>query len=143
SPAFTPGETKRFALDGEWAGDTAITWSCAGNSEANNIKRPRYRAKIDSCTVIPSFVLRSLFLCRAQYRTQSLPDDNFFSGLDRHGNQLDMIRHFHFLTIRISFPHGFYQAGIVRTQYFNDWIFGTKSFRAISNRKVPGLLVPP
>ena len=85
-------------------------------SETSSREEPRCRAIVDRRTGVLSFCLGCFLLRGAQDSAESLPDDNFLSGLDRHGNQLDMIGPLALLAIGIAFANGRHQAGIVRAQ---------------------------
>ena len=81
---------------------------------------------VDRCKGVLSCCLGSLLLRGAQDGAQSLPDDDFLSGLDRHGHELDMIGSLALLAIGVAFADRGHQAGIVRAQHFDDGIAGTK-----------------
>src|SRR5579862_5464711 len=98
---------------------------------------------VDRGTRFLSCCLSSLLLLRrAQDGTQSLPDNNFLSGLDCHGNEFDVIGSFALLGVGTALAHSSYEAGIVCPQHFNDGVAGAKLAYAVCNGKAPSLLVP-
>ena len=72
----------------------------------------------------PTAILRGpfSFLRRSQNAAQSLPYHDFFSGLNRHRNQFDMVgfRPLFAGRIRLALANRLYQAGIIRTEHFDD-----------------------
>ena len=105
-------------------------------------REPEDWAMVARCTGFLSCCLSSLLLRCAQDGAQSLPDNYFLSGFDRHGNQFDMIWLLAFLAVGIAFAHRSHQAGIVRAQHFDDGIAGTKFSRHSRRWKSPRLAGP-
>src|SRR5256885_13956984 len=86
------------------------------------------------------------FAGRAQEFTKSLTDNHFFPGLNRHGNEFDVVDALPFLSrglgLLYSFADGGDEAWIVRAENFDDRIAGSQLLNAIRDRVPPGGLIP-
>ena len=83
--------------------------------------------------------------CCAKNFAQPFADDYFFSRLNRHGNELDMIDFSPLFPVGLllySFAHGRHEAGVVGAQHFDRRIVCAQLRYAVGNGEAPRLLIP-
>src|SRR5437867_5382250 len=81
------------------------------------------------------FLRRSFLLGCAQNSTQPLPNHDFFSGLDGHGNEFDVVGLLAFFWVRLTFANRGHQTRIVRPEHLDHWISATQFLHAVEDRK--------
>src|SRR6059058_3228649 len=88
------------------------------------------------------FLRRSFLLGCAQNSTQPLPNHDFFSGLDGHGNEFDVVGLLAFFWVRLTFANRGHQTRIVRPEHLDHWISATQFLHAVEHTVSPGRLIP-
>src|SRR5207245_1146415 len=75
------------------------------------------------------FLRRSFLLGCAQNSTQPLPNHDFFSGLDGHGNEFDVVGLLAFFWVRLTLANRGQQPRMVRPEHLDHWI--SASYRGL------------
>src|SRR5207248_523422 len=88
------------------------------------------------------FLRRSFLLGCAQNSTQPLPNHDFFSGLDGHGNEFDVVGLLAFFWVRLTFANRGHQTRIVRPEHLDHRISATQFLHAVEHTVSPGRLIP-
>ncbi len=78
------------------------------------------------------------FLCGTQNRSQTLPYNDFLTGLYGHGYEFDVIGLFMFFPVRIAFVDRCHQTWIVGTEHFDDGIVLAQLPHAVRRAEAPG-----
>src|SRR6185369_16177744 len=75
---------------------------------------------------------------------EAIAYDDFFAGLDGHGDELDVVGSFVLLGGGLggAFADGFDEAGIVRAEDFDARVALAERGDAVGEREAPGLLIP-
>src|SRR5207244_10834964 len=77
-----------------------------------------------------------------QNSTQHLPNHDFFSGLDGHGNEFDVVGLLAFFWVRLTFANRGHQTRIVRPEHLDHRISATQFLHAVEHTVSPGRLIP-
>src|SRR5205807_9965365 len=88
------------------------------------------------------FLRRSFLLRCTQNSTQPLPNHDFFSGLDCHGNEFDVVGLLAFFWVRLTFANRGHQTRIVRPEHLDHLISATQSLHAAEHTVDPRRLFP-